>query len=194
LDSTRYQPLEPIKPGAPFRARDLETAQTVLIHTLGGLEAAAAARILARADRVRGVFHPALITIFDVFEGGPGSLLAACEFVPAQTLQRALGGQPINSRRAMEIVAELADGVAELHARQFPHGAISSESVLQTDKGRTKLDLIHALSIDDGSEESDLQALELLLQSLGGGTAIALAASGSAAVAAARLREAARAP
>jgi serine/threonine protein kinase len=194
LGSTRYQPLEPIKPGTPYRARDLDTAQTVLIHTLDGLGAAAVARILARAERVRGVFHPALITIFDVFESGPASLLAACEFVRAQTLQRALGGQPINSRRAMEIVAEVADGVAELHARQFPHGAISSESVLQTDKGRTKLDLVRALSIDDASEESDLQGLALLLQSLGGPTAFALAASGSAAVAAAQLREAARAP
>jgi len=192
VGSSRYQALEAIKPGTPYRARDLETAQTVLIHALDGLGAAAAARIMLRADRVRGVFHPALVTIFDVFEGGPRTLLAACEFVRAQTLQRALGGQPINSRRAVEIVAEVADGVAELHARQFPHGAISPESVLQTDKGRTKLDLLRGLSIDDATEEGDLKALAALLQSLGGGTPFALAASGSAAIAAARLREAAR--
>lgn len=193
MGSSRYQPLEPIRAGVAYRARDRETAQTVLIHTLAGLDAAAAARILLRAGRVRGVFHPVLITVFDVFEGEPGSVLAACEFVPAQTLRRALGGQPINSRRAVEIVAEVADGVAELHACQFPHGAISSESVWQTDKGRAKLDLLRALSIADATEEEDLKALAALLQSLGGRVSFDVAASGSAAVAAARLREAARA-
>lgn len=191
MDSTRYQPLEPIKPGVPYRARDLQTAQTVLIHTLAGLSATSAGHILMRADRVKGIFHPALVTIFEVSIGNPGSLRAMCEFVPAQTLQRAMGGQPINPRRAVEIVAEVADGVAELHARQFPHGAISLESVLQTDKGRTKLDLIHALAIGNATEQGDLTALAALLRALGGQAAVDVAASGSAALAAAQLREAA---
>jgi serine/threonine protein kinase len=192
LDSTRYQPLEAIKPGVAYRARDLQTAQTVLVHTLGGIDTAEASHILLRADRVRGVFHPAIVTIFDVTTGDPGSLRATCEFVPAQTLQRATGGQRINPRRAVEIVAEVADGVAELHARHFPHGAISLDSVLQTDKGRVKLDLIRALSIGDATEEGDLKALAALLRALGGQPPFDVAASGSAAVAAARLRESAR--
>lgn len=193
MNSTRYQPLEAIKPGVAYRARDLQTAQTVLVHTLGGLEDAAAAHVLQRADRVRGVFHPAIVTIFEVTMGDPGSLQATCEFVPAQTLQRATGGERINPKRAVEIVAEVADGVAELHARQFPHGAISLDSVLQTDKGRVKLDLIRALSIDDATEEGDLTALATLLKTLGGHPPFDIAASGSAAVAAAKLRESGRA-
>lgn len=192
MDSSRYQPLEAIKTGVPYRARDLQTAQTVLIHTLGGLVATGAAQILMRADRVKGIFHPALVTIFEVVIGDPGSLRAACEFVPAQTLQRAMGGQPINPKRAVEIVAEVADGVAELHARQFQHGAISLESVLQTAKGRTKLDLIRALTIDNATEEGDLKALAALLQALGGPAALDVVATGSAALAAAQLREAAK--
>jgi serine/threonine protein kinase len=192
VDSTRYQPLEPVKPGVPYRARDRQTAQTVLIHTLAGLAATSAAQILLRADRVKGVFHPALVTVFEVSIGDPGSLRAACEFVPAQTLRRAMGGQPINPRRAVEIVAEVAGGVAELHARQFSHGAISLESVWQTDKGRTKLDLIQALAIGNATEQGDLTALAALLQALGGQAAFDVAASGSAAHAAAQLREAAK--
>ena len=188
MDSSRYQPLEAIKAGQPYRARDLQTAQTVLIYTLSGLAAPAAAQILMRADRVKGVFHPAIVTLFDVSIGDPGSLRAATEFVPAQTLQRAMGGQPINPRRAMEIVMEVADGVAELHARQFHHGAISLESVLQTDKGRAKLNLIRALSSGDATEEGDLKALAAVLQALGGQAPFDIAAAGSAAVVAAQLR------
>jgi hypothetical protein len=185
----RYQPLEPIKPGAPFRARDQETAQTVLIHTIGGLAATTAAQMLMRADRVKGIFHPSLITLFDVQIAEPGALRAACEFVPAQPLHRVMGGQPIHPKRAAEIVAEVADAVAELHSRQFAHGAISSRSVMQTDKGKAKLNLLESLSISTATEPVDVKALSALLIELAGSAVVDLSAIDSAALAAARLRE-----
>lgn len=188
MNANRYQPLEQVKPGAPFRARDLETAQTVVIHTLGGLVATTAAQILMRADRIKGVFHPAILTLFDVSIGEAGSLRAACEFVPAQPLNRVMAGQPLNPKRAVEIVTEVADGVAELHGRMFAHGAISAESVLQTDKGRAKLDLVPAISVQTATEAGDLQALGALLRDLGGQNAAELAEMKSAAVIAAHLR------
>jgi len=190
--SERYQPLEPIKPGAPFRARDQETAQTVLIHTVSGLAATTAAQILMRADRIKGVFHPSLITLFAVEIAEPGALRAACEFVPAQTLQRMTGGQPIHPKRAAELVAEVADAVAELHARQFAHGAISSRSVMQTDKGKAKLDLVESLSTSTGTEAADLVALANLLAELAGSAVVDLSTVDSAALAAAKLRDFAR--
>jgi hypothetical protein len=185
----RYQPLEPIKPGTPFRARDQETAQTVMIHTIGGLAATTAAQMLMRADRVKGIFHPSLVTLFDVQIAEPGALRAACEFVPAQTLHRVIGGQPIHPKRAAELVAEVADAVAELHARQFAHGAISSRSVLQTDKGKAKLDLIESLSTSTGTEETDMLALANLLVELAGSAVVDFSDLDSPALAAARLRE-----
>ena len=185
----RYQPLEPIKPGMPFRARDQETAQTVLIHTIGGLAATTAAQMLMRADRVKGIFHPSLVTLFDVQIAEPGALRAACEFVPAQSLFKAMGGQPIHPKRAAELVAEVADAVAELHSRQFAHGAISSRSVLQTDKGKAKLDLIESLGASNGSEDADMLALAGLLSELAGSAVVDLSDLDSAALAAARLRE-----
>ena len=184
----RYQPLEPIKPGAPFRARDQETAQTVLIHTIGGLAATTAAQMLMRADRVKGIFHPSLVTLFEVQIAEPGALRAACEFVPAQSLFKAMGGQPIHPRRAAELVAEVADAVAELHSRQFAHGAISSRSVLQTDKGKAKLDLIASLGKSDSSARDDMNALVQLLAELAGSAVVDLSGLESAALAAAKLR------
>ena len=185
----RYQPLEPIKPGTPFRARDQETAQTVLIHTLGGLAATTAAQMLMRADRVKGIFHPSLVTLFDVQIAEPGALRAACEFVPAQTLQKAMGGQPIHPKRAAELVAEVADAVAELHSRQFAHGAITTKSVLQTEKGKAKLDLIASLTTADSSEDDDMLGLAGLLKELAGSAVVDLSDLDSPALAAARLRE-----
>ena len=194
MSDSRYQPLEVTRPGVPYRARDLATAQTVLIHTMGGLAAAAAAGVLMRADRVKGLVHPALVSVFEVSIDSPGSLQVVGEFVPAQTLQRAMGGLSISAKRALEIVADVAAGVAVLHAHQFTHGAISLESVLQTDKGRTKLDVLRALTVGNATEEDDLKALAGLLRALGCQPPFDIGGSGSAAVVAAHLRAAAKAP
>lgn len=171
--ANRYQPLEPLQAGAPIRARDMQTAQTVVLQAVRPLD-----------TRLVGICHPALLTIFDIFFE-KGARLAACEFVPAKSLRVVMSGQPLNARRAAEIVAEVANGVAELHGRGLTHGAISVDSVLLTDKGKAKLSLVNAL---DSTEEDDLRMLLELMSELTGRAHPELAAITSAAVLAAQLR------
>ena len=135
-------------------------------------------------DRLCGLFHPSLVTIFDIVHDGAATF-AACEFVQGRSLRLIMGGQPFNGRRAAEIVAEVADGVAELHARGICHGAVSIDTVLLTAKGKSKLDLVHAT---DASEGVDIDQLRVLLKDLTGYERPDLADAGSAAVLAARLR------
>jgi serine/threonine protein kinase len=169
----RYQPLESAPAGAAVKARDMQTAQTVML------------RPVTRIDgRLCGVFHPSLVTIFDLVHDGDRTF-AACEFVQGRSLRLIMGGQPFNSRRAAEIVAEVADAVAELHARGIHHGAISIDTVLLTAKGKSKLDLLHAI---DANEDTDVDQLRALLTALVGHERPDLADAGSAAVLAARLR------
>lgn len=171
--ANRYEPLEAAPAGAAVKARDLQTAQTVMLRPVARLD-----------DRLRGVFHSSLVTIFDVVHDGDRTF-AACEFVQGRSLRLIMGGQPFHSRRAAEIVAEVADAVAELHARGIHHGAISIDTVLLTAKGKSKLDLLHA---NDASERADLDQLRSLLTALAGHERPDLADAGSAAVLAARLR------
>lgn len=171
--ANRYQPLEPPQAGAPIRARDTQTAQTVVLQAVRPLD-----------PRLVGIFHPSLITIFDIFVES-GARLAACEFVPSKTLRVVMGGQPLNARRAAEIVAEVANGVAELHSRGLSHGAISIDSVLLTEKGKAKLNLVNAF---DATEEDDVQLLLALMSELTGRAHPELAAMTSAAVLSAHLR------
>jgi hypothetical protein len=72
----RYQPLEATKPGAPQRARDQQTAQTVVLREVT-LPPDNSASVLARIRSAKGIFHPSLITLFDVTELGPDRLLLA---------------------------------------------------------------------------------------------------------------------
>lgn len=171
--ANRYEPLEPLKGGAPIRARDMQTAQTVVLQAVRPLD-----------ERLVGIFHPSLLTIFEMFFQG-GARLAACEFVPAKTLRVVMSGQPLNARRAAEIVAEVANGVAELHGRGLTHGGISIDSVLLTEKGKAKLNLVNAL---DATEEDDVRLLVALMSELTGKEHPELVSMRSAAVLAAHLR------
>jgi serine/threonine protein kinase len=171
--ANRYEPLEAAPAGAAVKARDMQTAQTVMLRPVTRVD-----------DRWCGVFHPSLVAIFDIVRDGARTF-AACEFVQGRSLRLIMGGQPFNGRRAGEIVAEVADAVAELHARGIHHGAISIDTVLLTAKGKSKLDLVHAI---DASESGDVDQLRGLLKDLTGHERPDLADAGSAAVLAARLR------
>lgn len=201
----RYQPLEAGKPGAPQRARDQQTAQTVILREVT-LPSENADALLARIHSAKGIFHPSLIALFDVTELGSTRLLLAYEFVQSQSLKQMTGGQPFHPRRAAELMAEIADAAAELHARAVMHGAINFDTVLVTMKGKAKLDRIADPSLtmpETLDEDEDLRAIVRVLRQLTKGARGTLpvldiilehddgAALGSAATLAASLRAAA---
>ena len=163
----RYQPLDAARPGAPLRARDLQTAQTVLLREFA--IAADDDAALARAQSARGIFHPSLVTLFAVERMTDDRMLLAYEYLPsAQTINQMSGGQPLNARRAAALVIEIADAVAELHAHDVAHGAVSPDTVLVTMKGKAKLDRIGDPSVaaPTVAPAQDLVALGDLLAGL----------------------------
>ena len=169
--ANRFDPLETTRAG--IKARDLETAQTVLLVEVKELDLGLA-----------GIFHPALVAIFAIVEDA-GRTLAAAEFIQARPLLELFHGDPCHPRRAAEIVAELADGVAELHARGLVHGNITQTSAILTAKGKARLQLTSAIG---GDEILDLNGLKLLLKTIGGQPADHVMNCQSAAVLAASLR------
>lgn len=171
LIANRFVPIETTAAG--IKARDSETAQTVLLVDVNHLD-----------SRVVGVFHPALISVFAIVED-QGRTLAAAEFVQGRSLNLILAGDSCHPRRAAEIVSELADGVAELHARAIVHGNITGSSALLTTKGKARLSLTSATG---GNEALDVNALKVLLSTIGGKPTDDVINAQSAAVLAAALR------
>lgn len=139
--------------GTAIKARDHETAQTVLLVDVRDLD-----------PRLAGIIHPALQSIFAIVDDR-GRTLAATEFVHARTLAQTFGGEHCHPKRAAEVIAELADGLAELHSRDIAHGNISDHTTLLTAKGKAKLVLTSATG---GSEQIDLRALKTLFVAIGG--------------------------
>jgi tRNA A-37 threonylcarbamoyl transferase component Bud32 len=158
---------------AGIKARDQETAQTVLLTDVSHLD-----------PRLVGVFHPALVAIFAIVDDA-GRTLAATEFVEGRSLKELFAGEPCHPRRAAEIVSTLADGVADLHARGIVHGNITQTSALLTAKGKARLSLTTAIG---GDEVLDLNALKLVLKTIGGIPTDEANQAQSAAVLAAALR------
>jgi tRNA A-37 threonylcarbamoyl transferase component Bud32 len=169
--ANRFQPIETTAAG--IKARDLETAQTVLLVDVGHLD-----------PRLVGIFHPALITIFAIVEYA-GRTLAATEFVHGRSLKELFHGEPCHPKRAAEIVSELANGVAELHSRGIVHGNITQASAMLTAKGKARLSLTTAIG---GDEVLDVNALKLVLKTIGGKPNDEANAAESVAVLAALLR------
>lgn len=156
-----------------IKARDCETAQTVMLVKADSVD-----------PRLVAIFHPALLSIFALVphEGG---LLAATEWVQAETLADFFRGGPGHPRRAAEIVSELADGVAQLHAAGVCHGAVGLRSAVLTAKGKAKLMLTTAKG---GNEDTDVKSLKDLLTAIGGRPTPESNAAQTAAVLAACLR------
>ncbi|MEO7156015.1 MAG: hypothetical protein ABI039_00555 [Vicinamibacterales bacterium] len=169
--ANRFVPIETTPAG--IKARDQETAQTVLLVDVRHLDAG-----------LVGVVHPALVSVFAIVDDG-GRLLAATEFVQGRSLKELFAGEPCHPRRAAEIVSELADGVAELHARGVVHGNITQASAVLTTKGKARLLLTSAIG---GDEILDVNALRLVLKTIGGHPTPEVEAAQSAAVLAALLR------
>jgi hypothetical protein len=159
---------------AGLKARDDDTAQTVLLVDVTHLD-----------PRFAGIFHPALITVFAIVEYA-GRTLAATEVVQGRSLKQLFVGEPCHPRRAAEIVSELADGVAELHARGLVHGNVTQTSAMLTAKGKARLLLTTAIGGDD--EALDVNSLKIVLKTIGGRLTPEAEAAQSAAVLAAALR------
>ena len=171
LIANRFVPIETTRAG--IKARDQHTAQTVLLVDVTSFN-----------ERLVGLFHPSLITIFAGLEY-EGRFLVATEFVEGRSLKEVFQGEPCHPKRAAQIVSELADGVAELHSLDLTHGNISESSAFLTIKGKARLSLT---SVTGGNEALDLDALKLLLSTIGGKPSDQVTNAQSAAVLAAALR------
>ena len=169
--ANRFAPIETTVAG--IKARDLETAQTVMLVDVKDLD-----------SRLIGIFHPALVTIFAIVDYS-GRTLAATEFIQARPLLELFHGEPCHPRRAAEIVSELADGVAQLHVHGLVHGNITQTSAILTAKGKARLQLTSAIG---GDEILDINGLKLLLKTIGGRPNEDVNSTQSAAVLAGALR------
>ena len=127
--------------GDVYRARDTKVGRTVALKVLPDDRA----RDLSHDERFRTAVreaatlsHPNVATLFDAAESGDRWYFAY-EFVSGITLRQEIGGRPVNPRRALELAIQIADALADAHAREIVHGDLRPETIMVTAKGSARI-------------------------------------------------------
>jgi Tol biopolymer transport system component len=147
LPGTRLGPYEVIAPlgaggmGEVYRARDARLGREVAAKVLPSALAADGDR-LARFEkeaRATGALnHPNILAIHDLgtHEGIP---YLVCELLEGQTLRERLSEGPLPARKATELMAQAARGLAAAHERGIVHRDLKPENLFVTRDGRMKI-------------------------------------------------------
>jgi len=127
--------------GEVYRARDTRLDRDVAIKVLGE-QLADDPRALARFEReakaVAALSHPNILAIHD-FGEEQGVRFAVTELLEGETLRGRLQRERLTWRRAVEIGASLAEGLAAAHAKGIVHRDLKPENVFLTSAGLVKI-------------------------------------------------------
>ncbi len=135
--------------GEVYRARDERLDRDVAVKVLPETVAASPER-LARFEReakaLARIEHPNILSIHDfglepsgVSADGPSTAYAVTELLVGETLRARLSRERLSWRRAVEIGAAVADGLAAAHGQGIVHRDLKPENLFLTADGRVKI-------------------------------------------------------
>src|SRR5712691_6259297 len=142
--------------GEVFLAEDPRLRRKVAIKILPAAVASDSgrrARFLAEARAASALRHPHIVTIFDV-GSDHGIDYLVMEYVEGKTLRQVMATRGVNVRSALEIAAQVANGLAAAQSVGIVHRDIKPENIMVSGDGSVKiLDYGLAKLTDDSSSE-----------------------------------------
>jgi serine/threonine protein kinase len=134
--------------GEVYRARDARLDRDVALKVLPDAVAGDADR-LARFEReakaLARIEHPNILTIHEFGHeapagvGGRATYFAVTELLTGETLSSRLARERLSWRRAVEIGAAVADGLAAAHGQGIVHRDLKPDNLFLTADGRVKI-------------------------------------------------------
>ena len=127
--------------GEVFRGRDTRLGRTVAIKVIGPQIAAdpeRRERFLQEARAAAKLSHPNIAALYEIGED-QGQLFVVFEFTPGETLKTAIGGRPLNPRRAIDLAVQVADALADAQTEGIIHRDIKPANIIVTPKGNAKI-------------------------------------------------------
>jgi TolB-like protein len=127
--------------GEVYRARDTRLGRTVAIKVLPADVAhdpERRERFVREAQATAALSHPNIAALYEIGED-QGHIFLVFEFVPGETLKTAIGGRPLNPRRAIDLAIQIADALADAHTKGIVHRDIKPANIMITPKGAAKI-------------------------------------------------------
>src|ERR1019366_2775215 len=116
--------------GEVYRGRDPRLGRDVAIKILtqdSARDNDAMARFEREARAVASLSHPNILAIFDLGQH-EGTRYVVTELLEGETLRERIHNTPMNWRKAVEIGAEIAEGLAAAHSRSVVHRDLKPEN------------------------------------------------------------------
>jgi tetratricopeptide (TPR) repeat protein len=170
-----YEVLGPIGAGGMgevFVARDPRLGRKVAIKMLPlrlTTERDTLTRFTQEARSASALNHPNIVTIHEVgaTEGIPYIVM---EYIDGQDLRTLINAGPMPVRKALDIAAQIADGLAAAHERGIVHRDLKPENIMLTRDGYVKILDFGLAKIISPSPESQENTLQLDLPGTNPGT------------------------
>ena len=127
--------------GQVYRGRDPRLGREIAIKVLARdswQDAEAVARLEREARAIAALSHPNIVAVYDVGRED-GTFYVVTELLEGRTLRDHIEKSPLNWRRAVEIGAEVAEGLAAAHAKSIVHRDLKPENIILLSDGRVKV-------------------------------------------------------
>ena len=127
--------------GEVYRARDSRLGREVALKVLPSDLAddiGRRRRFEQEARAVASLNHPNVVSVFDVGDES-GIHFLVTELVEGESLREIIDRQPLPLRTAIDIAAQVADGLAAAHAAGVIHRDLKPENIMVTRQGRAKV-------------------------------------------------------
>lgn len=112
-------------------------------------------RLRREARAAARLSHPNVVQVYDLEEDEAGGDAIVLEYVQGQTLAEMLRDGPLPVERAVELAAQVAEGLAAAHAAGLVHRDLKAENVVVTAEGRAKvLDFGLVKPLDPGADST----------------------------------------
>src|SRR5688572_23858744 len=128
--------------GEVFLAHDDELGRNIAIKLLPADLAADTEQLTRLRNEARSASslnHPNIVTIYEIGRDDSARAFMAMEYVDGQTLRELMRGGAMPVRKALQIAAQLADGLAAAHKRGLIHRDLKPENIMITTDGVVKI-------------------------------------------------------
>ena len=124
--------------GRVYKAVDNELGRIVAVKVLRSTDPFEANRFRGEAEMIAALDHPNIIKVFDIATSPDERPYIVLEYLEGGSLDRELGGQPQEPRRAAEMTETLARAVHFAHQKDIIHRDLKPANVLRAkDKDKT---------------------------------------------------------